>query len=381
MSVFNKILLRPFSIRPIFLSCALSLLLSFALTRSFAQENIVPNPSFEQYSNAPIGWYYKGEHFTETMKFWSSPTGASPDAYSPKVVVPANWAEKDFGKMTAHSGTSMIGMTTYGCSNGKPHCREYVQILLNERLIVGQTYAIEFWANHLPRSLQINKLGAFFSTKRFDTKTDAPLPNIKPQFFSSKVINASKGWQKVAGTFKANNEGDYLILGNFFSDTLTQTAFPARKDFFNYAYYYIDDVVVKKLPPFLTVPVQSDDLTKISVTVGKSVTLKDIYFDHDKAELLPRSFVELRKLLYLLRKNPKMSIELQGHTDNNGTPEHNQTLSEDRAQAVTNFLLYNSIEKKRIKSKGFGETKPIATNETEDGRQLNRRVMFVIVTK
>jgi OmpA-OmpF porin, OOP family len=346
-----------------------------------AQENIVPNPGFEQYSNPPLGWYYKGEHFTETMKFWSSPTGASPDAYSPKVLVPASWAEKDFGKMVPHSGTSMVGITAYGCSNGKPHCREYLQVLLNEPLVVGQMYSVEFWVNHLPRSLQINRLGAYFSTKRLDTKTDAPLQNIKPQFFTSKIINASKGWQKVAGTFKANNEGDYLIVGNFFSDTLTQTAFPSRKDFFNYAYYYIDDVVVKKLPPFLTVPVKADDLTKISVSVGKSVTLKDIYFDHDKAELLPRSFVELRKLLYLLRKNPQMSIELQGHTDNNGTPEHNQTLSEDRAQAVTNFLLYNGIEKKRIKHKGFGETKPIASNDTDDGRQLNRRVVFVIITK
>jgi len=123
------------------------------------QENIIPNPSFEKYASTPIGWFYKGKHFTSVMKYWNAPTGASPDIFGPKVRVPAQWAEKGFGEQGAHSGVSMSGITAYGCENGKPHCREYIQIQLKEPLVPGQQYYAEFWVSHLPRSLRINNLG------------------------------------------------------------------------------------------------------------------------------------------------------------------------------------------------------------------------------
>jgi len=78
------------------------------------RENIIPNASFEKYASTPIGWFYKGQHFTTVMKYWKAPTGASPDIFGPKVRVPAQWAEKGFGKQGAHSGVSMSGITAYG---------------------------------------------------------------------------------------------------------------------------------------------------------------------------------------------------------------------------------------------------------------------------
>ncbi len=346
---------------------------------SSSGENIVPNPGFELYASAPIGWFYKGEHFGQVMKYWTSPTATSPDAFGPKVRVPDTWQEKGFGKQKAHGGSSMAGITAFGCLNGKPHCREYIQIQLVEPLVIGQNYKIEFWTTHLTRSLQINNLGAYFSKTKINTKTEDPL-TFKPIMNSEKVISAYNTWQKVSDTFIGDSEAEYLIIGNFFDDKLTIAREPRGETPLNFAYYYIDDVVVKKIPPILPIPVRDDDLTKIKVEKGKVVQLKDIYFDTDKSELLPRSFVELRKLLFLMRQHPKMTIELQGHTDSDGEDIHNLQLSTDRSQAVANFLIYNGIDKKRLHTKGFGESKPIADNASDEGKQTNRRVEFVVLT-
>jgi OmpA-OmpF porin, OOP family len=343
-------------------------------------ENIVPNPGFETYSSSPIGWFYKGEHFGQVMKYWTSPTGTSPDVFGPKVRVPDTWQEKGFGKQKAHGGNSMAGITVYGCSNGKPHCREYLQIQLAEPLVIGQNYRVEYSTTHLARSLQVNNLGAAFTKVKTNTKTEDAL-TFKTAINSEKVVSAYGNWQKVSETYIPDAEYEYLIIGNFFDDKMTVSKEARGEASLNFGYYYIDDVVVKKIPPILPIPVKEDDLTKITIEKGKVVQLKDIYFETDNSELLPRSFVELKKLLFLLRQNPKMTIELRGHTDSDGEDQHNIQLSAARAQSVANFLMVNSIDKKRLRTKGFGEVQPIAENTTEEGKQLNRRVEFIVITK
>lgn len=91
-------------------------------------DNIVPNPGFERFVSPPVGWSYKGAFFGQVVKYWFSATTASPDVYGPGVKVPQDWADKGFGEQTAHGGRCMAGLTLYGCTNGKPHCREYVEI-------------------------------------------------------------------------------------------------------------------------------------------------------------------------------------------------------------------------------------------------------------
>ena len=344
------------------------------------QPNLVPNPGFELFASTPMGWFYRGEHFNQALKYWTSPTATSPDAYGPKVRVPASWADKGFGKIKAHGGAAFAGITTYGCDNGKPHCREYIQIQLAEPMVPKQDYILEFYYANLPHSLQINNLGACFSKRRINTKTEAPLL-MNPLVFDKNILSGGKGWRKFSEKFKASEEAEFLILGNFFADAQTQSKKMLASDTLNYAYYYIDDVVLKKIPPILPIPVPDDDLTKIKVEPGKVVLLKNIYFETDGYELEPRSFFELKKLLVLMRKNPTMKIEVRGHTDNQGTDEYNLKLSADRAQSVVNFLLYNGIKPYRVKSKGFGETMMISENETEEGRQMNRRVEFAILSK
>ena len=342
--------------------------------------NIVPNPGFERYASPPVGWSYRGAYFGQVVKYWFSATTASPDVYGPGVKVPRDWAQKGFGEARPHTGKAMAGITLFGCTNGKPHCREFVEIQLAEPLVTGQTYHVEFWVTHLEKSLQINRIGALFSEQRIENKTDEPIV-AEPQMSATELVVAPNGkWVKVSGSFKATQEAEYLIIGNFHDDASTRS-YAYRDDCFNYAYYYVDDVVVRKSPPYLTVPVKPDDLTRQSFEPGKTIRLKNIYFEFDKDELMPRSFVELNKLLAILRSNPLMVIEILGHTDNYGEDGYNLDLSRRRSKSVMNFLLENNIATSRLRYRGEGERQPVATNDTDEGRAQNRRVEFVVVKK
>ena len=115
------------------------------------------------------------------------------------------------------------------------------------------------------------------------------------------------------------------------------------------------------------------------IKVGTSIVLRNIYFDFDKATLRPQSIEELDKLYDFLINNPTAIVEVSAHTDKIGSYEYNIKLSKKRAQAVVDYLIAKGIEPNRLIAKGYGYTKPIATNLTEAGRQLNRRVEFKIV--
>lgn len=118
----------------------------------------------------------------------------------------------------------------------------------------------------------------------------------------------------------------------------------------------------------------------VKVEKDAVVGLNSIFFDFEKAVLKPESFPELDRIVDLMNSKPTMSIEVHGHTDNIGSHARNQKLSEKRATAVKEYLLSKAINVSRVTSKGFGETKPIVSNDDEkDGRELNRRVEFMII--
>jgi outer membrane protein OmpA-like peptidoglycan-associated protein len=114
------------------------------------------------------------------------------------------------------------------------------------------------------------------------------------------------------------------------------------------------------------------------IKLGSDLTLKNIFFDTNKATLLPPSITELDILLALLKENPRMKIEIQGHTDYLGNDEQNMALSESRAKSVYDYLVEHDIEPSRLAYKGYGKNKPIANNATPEGRQKNRRTSFMI---
>ncbi|MEA3443126.1 MAG: OmpA family protein, partial [Bacteroidota bacterium] len=121
------------------------------------------------------------------------------------------------------------------------------------------------------------------------------------------------------------------------------------------------------------------DIGLKKIEAGISVVLKNIFYETDSYALKPESKTELNKLLAFLNKNPGIKIEIGGHTDNIGTKEYNLELSENRAKSVNDYLIAQGIDKERLNFKGYGMSKPIDTNETEEGRATNRRTEFMII--
>ncbi len=123
------------------------------------------------------------------------------------------------------------------------------------------------------------------------------------------------------------------------------------------------------------------DIALNSIAVGSKIILKNIFFDLSKATLRPESLNELERLTTLLNENPTLKIEISGHTDSRGSDAANQLLSENRAKAVVDYLLKAKITSDRLTYKGYGETQPIAPNDTEANMQLNRRTEFKVISK
>ncbi len=112
---------------------------------------------------------------------------------------------------------------------------------------------------------------------------------------------------------------------------------------------------------------------------GALVNLKNVLFYMGTTHLLESSYAELDTVVLFLKTNPNIKIELHGHTDNQGDAQKDVALSKERVEKIKEYLTSNGIHSNRISGKGFGGTKPIASNATEEGRKLNRRVEFVIV--
>ena len=112
---------------------------------------------------------------------------------------------------------------------------------------------------------------------------------------------------------------------------------------------------------------------------GASFELKNIFFATAKATLLPKSHVELNKLVRIMKDFPNILVEISGHTDSDGSDEYNKDLSQRRAQSVVNYLGQNGIPVRQFVANGYGEEKPVATNKTAEGKALNRRVEFKVL--
>jgi len=122
------------------------------------------------------------------------------------------------------------------------------------------------------------------------------------------------------------------------------------------------------------------DIALTPLAVGDKVTLKNIYFEMSKSDLLSASFAELGKLVAMMQDNPNMSIRLEGHTDIIGDHDKNLQLSRDRVIACQRYLVQQGIDIDRIQTVGYGDTRPILTKGTDEERKVNRRVEFVILT-
>ncbi len=131
----------------------------------------------------------------------------------------------------------------------------------------------------------------------------------------------------------------------------------------------------------IEIPGDADATYQVEIEIDppKNFTLENVLFESGKSSLKPASFKQLDQLAEFMKIKNTMVIELQGHTDNVGKPEDNLKLSQERAQAVVNYLVKKGIETGRLIAKGYGDTKPVADNNSEQGKAKNRRTCVAVI--
>ncbi|HCB63194.1 MAG: hypothetical protein A2W93_11515 [Bacteroidetes bacterium GWF2_43_63] len=162
--------------------------------------------------------------------------------------------------------------------------------------------------------------------------------------------------------------GEYVAAIKFESDFMLTVKKP---DFVYESTYISQEDSVFSEPTNVNVDLEP-------VELGKAYRMKDIYYESNSADLTPESKKVLDEFTEFLIENPNIKVKIQGHTDNIGSDAFNLTLSENRAHSVYNYLVSMGLSASRLSYKGFGETKPVDTNDTEVGRAMNRRTEFLI---
>lgn len=195
-----------------------------------------------------------------------------------------------------------------------------------------------------------------------DAKTHQPLES------SIDLIDNDKN--VVLATFKSNSStGKYLVnlpSGKNYGIAVKRDGYLFHSENFN-------------LPNNAAFQEFTKDVALKKIEIGSTIVLRNIFFDFDKATIRPESANELERLIKLLNDNPTLKIELGSHTDSKGSDDYNWKLSESRSKSVVDYLIGKGISTARLVAKGYGETKPIDTNDTDDGRQNNRRTEFKVL--
>ncbi|MCX6153977.1 MAG: OmpA family protein [Candidatus Kapabacteria bacterium] len=208
--------------------------------------------------------------------------------------------------------------------------------------------------------------------------------NFRPkQFFSSKgkVLNS-----KTKTPIDAEIHIDILPEGNSYATIRPdaagnyQVSFPIGQ---NYAIYATADkfLSISENINLFVKPDSNEVLKNLELApleIGSTITLKNLFFDFAKSSIRPESFPELDRLVNILKDNPGVNIEVSGHTDNVGSEQRNLIISKDRANAVKTYLITKGIGEARLTAAGYGKEKSIATNDSEEGKQMNRRVEITI---
>jgi outer membrane protein OmpA-like peptidoglycan-associated protein len=372
--------------RNIFLCLALSAFASHS-------QNLVFNPGFEYYRCS--GWSISS---IELCTDWSAPSEQTPDYFNnacaqfkTSVIPDLHW----WGPQLPRTGNSYMGIIAIRPNNGPEDALcEYIQGTLRKPLEEGVKYTISVNVSLAECSmLSLKYLDVYFSEKKIKDK------NLRPLKYNPQVRLSSEGadtvnWVTLSQTFTARGNETHFIIGCFdngkkvkYSKVRPSKAIKGPRD---EAYYFIDDVSVVEEgtedfepKPELPVVVKTkvDTSKPKPVVIDVPIVLKNIFFETGKFELLPQSFAELDKLANTLKENPETFIKINGYTDNVGKKQDNITLSLNRAKAVFDYLVQKGIDAARLSHEGFGDKNPISTNDTESGREQNRRVEFILSKK
>ena len=365
-------------------------------TLLLAQDNLVYNASFEDNRECPRKIEALG--VLTIVEGWYQPTAGSADYYNVCGSKDCGMPGNKLGHQPARSGNAYCGIY---CS--KTTYREYLQTELKEPLKKGAKYRVSYWVNLSSNSnCAVSSMGALLTTERVTDTVKGVLmarewselaPGVrqsvatyyKPQVVSDVLLADTAEWMEVSGEMTAEGGERFLTIGNFHAagrSGIEEVEWVSG--LLGGAYYYIDDVEIRLVAEAVDTVEEKEAEPQASgavPTVGETLTLREIYFQYDKTTLLQQSYNELQRLLRLLEANPKMRIEIGGHTDSKGSVEYNQRLSEGRAKAVADYLIEHGINAKRLEFKGYGKSRPIDDNDSEEGRARNRRVEIKVLSR
>jgi len=213
----------------------------------------------------------------------------------------------------------------------------------------------------LPENLKIATSCAYASGKVIHAKTKLPLA-AEVEIIDLKT---NKKTQKVKSDEKT---GEYLIV---LAEGSSYGLFVEKDGYLHFSKHINFET---KTFDFKELIIPLSELSS-----GQYLTLENVFFTTNSYELLPESETELNLIYTTIKQNPAKKFRIEGHTDNAGTKEYNLTLSTKRAETVYNYLLTKGVKKEQISFKGFGETKPKSTNDSEEGKAMNRRIEVVVM--
>lgn len=351
-------------------------------------QNLVPNFSFEQKSECPPDFvtFYRKLY----MLLWDSPNLGTPDYFNAcagKCGVPSNWV----GIANAYSGQAYAGIIAclQQYDPKQVAYREYLRIKLTDSLIAGESYFASMKVRLAQSSIaSCNGLGMYFSSIPMTSNSNINYP-VKADitFSDNKAPKDKEKWISVCGQVVAQGGEQYLLIGNFLSNQQMEYIqfdenLIAAEQISPMAYFYIDHVEVYHITGDSTYScdaiAQNNKSFSGDILLNEKLVLNHLYFETDKSTILTNSFYELNQLVGILTRYPQLKIAIYGHTDNIGSTIHNQQLSDDRAKAVRNYLIEKGVSPMRISFYGLGDSKPVDSNATEQGRSKNRRVEIEI---
>ncbi|MFP4092613.1 MAG: OmpA family protein [Cyclobacteriaceae bacterium] len=229
-----------------------------------------------------------------------------------------------------------------------------------ERYVSSIIYTFE-----IPEAIQVRNRSSFVEGIVYDASTKQPMKA------RVELVDLQKQ-EEISGVNSDPKNGEYLMVlteGSKYALYVDQEGYLFQSLAFDYV---IDQGAELQKPVKIDIYLQP-------ITKGKETVLNNIFFDVDKYEIKEISEPELNKIITFMQENPEVRIAINGHTDNQGSASYNEELSAKRAKAVFDYLVNAGISEDRLAYKGYGQSKPIATNETEEGRQKNRRIAFEIL--
>lgn len=340
----------------------------------------------------------------------------------------ANWGTADFyhknaskcskmgipnnvsGSQEAFKGEGYVGIIAYyddealGVNNGKlaynsgyNKFSEFISSKLSSPLVAGKTYPVKFRVSLADNSGRaVSGLGMHISKDALVAEHNTYI-KAEAHVVSNQVIDSKDKWVEISGTYTAKGGEQYITIGLFNGPKEVKRAAAMNETNNKRAYYFIDGVEVgasnfsdrdgdgiaddEDACPDIKGKAEYNGcmLSKDEMAAIRDASA-NIYFETGSAVIKKESFPDLDKLAEILKKHPEVQATVEGHTDNTGNAENNMKLSEARAAAVKQYLIDKGEPADHITSKGFGITRPIATNDTPEGRAKNRRVAITVTS-